>query len=291
MERDDIFGEKKVMFGDLLTLDSPVRKYEEFKDKSKLLKQLNSYLEEYNIGSSNKMNLVFFEDAVLHTLRICRTLRQPRGNIMLIGVGGSGKQSLIRLSAYMYEMEFRQIEITKDYGSRLFQEFVKGLMFDAGIDGKKLAFTMTDSQILEESFLEDVNNVLNTGEIPNLMQEEDKGKIISDVRPVVIEMKKVDTVDTIEQVFTQRVRENLHICLCMSPVGDDLRIRCRQFPSLVNCCTLDWFDKWPREALLYVSSEFLKELTLPSQEMRDNLSEMCMLIHTTVDEASQRYYD
>ena len=81
--------------------------YEEMKDQAKLVKQLNGYLEEYNYSSSNKMNLVFFQDAVLHILRICRTLRQPRGNIMLIGVGGSGKQSLTRLSSYMYEMSFR----------------------------------------------------------------------------------------------------------------------------------------------------------------------------------------
>jgi dynein heavy chain len=48
-------------------------------------------LEEYNIGGTNKMNLVFFEDAIEHILRISRVLRQPRGNLMLIGVGGSGK--------------------------------------------------------------------------------------------------------------------------------------------------------------------------------------------------------
>jgi len=46
----------------------------------------------------------------------------------------------------------------------------------------------------------------------------------------------------------------------MSPVGDTLRVRCRQFPSLINCCTLDWFAKWPEDALLFVSSEFLKDL-------------------------------
>ena len=61
------------------------------------------------------MNLVFFQDAVLHILRICRALRQPRGNIMLIGVGGSGKQSLTRLSSYMYEMSFKQIEMIFKY--------------------------------------------------------------------------------------------------------------------------------------------------------------------------------
>jgi dynein heavy chain len=91
LEFDDLFGERKVMWSDILKIDAPIRLYEEIRDVPKLLKVLNSYLEEYNISSSVKMNLVLFEDAILHTLKILRALRQPRGNIMLIGVGGSGK--------------------------------------------------------------------------------------------------------------------------------------------------------------------------------------------------------
>jgi len=56
------------------------------------------------------------------------------------------------------------------------------MMFKTGITGTSIAFTMTDSQILKETFLEDLNNVLNTGEIPNLMLAEDKDKIIGDIR-------------------------------------------------------------------------------------------------------------
>jgi dynein heavy chain len=76
----------------------------------------------------------------------------------------------------------------------------------------------------------------------------------------------------------------------MSPVGDSLRIRCRKFPSLVNCCTLNWFDRWPEQALLYVSSEFLKDLDLPSDLVRMGLSEMCMKIHTTVEHMSTIFF-
>lgn len=91
MEHDVVFISDKIMFGDILKLDAPIRLYEEVKDKNKLHKVLNGMLDEYNITNSNKMNLVFFEDAVEHILRISRSLKQPRGNIMLIGVGGSGK--------------------------------------------------------------------------------------------------------------------------------------------------------------------------------------------------------
>ncbi len=60
---------------------------------------------------------------------------------------------------------------------------------------------MTDTQIISEGFLEDINSVLNTGEIPNLFLPEDKDKIINGVRPVVIEMKKVDTIEIINATF------------------------------------------------------------------------------------------
>ena len=106
-ERNDLFGETKVMFGDIMKLDMGNPPYEEIKNLEKLHNILMGKLEDYNSESDNRMNLVFFEDAIHHILRIARTLRQPRGNIMLIGVGGSGKQSLTRLASSMYDMEYR----------------------------------------------------------------------------------------------------------------------------------------------------------------------------------------
>jgi dynein heavy chain len=113
------------------------------------------------------------------------------------------------------------------------------LMFTSSIDGKSICFLMTYIQIISESFIEDINNVLITGEIPCLWKPEDKDEIVNVVRPVVIEMKKVESIEVISQTFIQKIRDNLHIFLCMSPVDDNLRVRCRMFPSLVNCCTLD----------------------------------------------------
>ena len=161
-------------------------------------------------------------------------------------------------------------------------------MFASGVMGKEISFTLTDSQILMESFLEDINNILNTGEVPNLMLGEDKDYINQELPN---QIKIEGSTELIQQEFVKRVRQNFHICLCMSPVGNDLRVRCRQFPSLVNCCTLDWFSKWPPEALLFVSQQKLIDMELPSEEVRDELAKMCMLIHTTVEEASDRFYD
>ena len=46
-------------------------------------------------------------------------------------------------------------------------------------------------------------------------------------------------------MFVDRVRDQLHVVLAMSPIGDAFRTRLRMFPSLVNCCTIDWFQVCP----------------------------------------------
>ncbi|KAI8731624.1 dynein heavy chain 6, axonemal isoform X4, partial [Biomphalaria glabrata] len=84
---------------------------------------------------------------------------------------------------------------------------------------------------------------------------------------------------------------NLHIVLCMSPVGSAFRSRCRMFPSLVNCCTIDWFIEWPKEALLGVAQSFFKTVSLGcSDEIKDNVSKMCVEIHMSVTEMSERFF-
>lgn len=97
------------------------------------------------MGNSNKMNLVLFDDALEHILKIARCLKQPRGHIMLIGVGGSGKQSLIRLCTFMRGMELKQIELFKGYRVNDFLDFMKGLMKQSGISGTGISFVMTDT--------------------------------------------------------------------------------------------------------------------------------------------------
>ena len=63
-------------------------------------------------------------------------------------------------------------------------------------------------------------------------------------------------------MFIDRVKDQLHIVLAMSPIGEALRTRLRKFPSLVNCCTIDWFQSWPDDALASVATKFLEDVEM-----------------------------
>lgn len=253
-------GEMPLTFCDFVRPGLDPSVYEEAKDTRRLIKVLDAALDDYNLAHPTRMRLVFFKDAVQHIARVSRVLRQPRGNAMLVGVGGSGKQSLTRMACHLSNVDCFSIEITRGYSINEFREDIKSLMMKTGVDGKEIAFLFTDTQIVVEAFLEDINNLLNTGEVPNLLQQDDVNKIVDAVRPIVRELGMPETRDQIISHFVSRVRDKLHVILCMSPVGDAFRVRCRMFPSLINCCTIDWFDTWPRDALLAVSQWFLSDL-------------------------------
>lgn len=154
--------------------------------------------------------------------------------------------------------------------------------------------------------------------MPNLFEADELEKIIILTRPAAKEAGlSEENRDEIYNLFVSRVRNHLHIVLCMSPAGDAfrwvllmnysciiyiisiskdviamqiddalnilyltyLRRRCRMFPSLVNCCTIDWFTKWPDEALLSVAKISIVPDITQDLQLASSLASICMLMH------------
>jgi dynein heavy chain len=130
-----------VIYGDYMNRED--KKYVHITDMKQLEMLLLEYLEEYNITFPAQMHLVFFTDAIHHISRICRVLRQPRGNALLVGVGGSGRQSLTRLATFITDFQCISIEITRGYGVAEWQEDLKNVLMTAGAHNKKVTFLFT----------------------------------------------------------------------------------------------------------------------------------------------------
>ena len=118
------------------------------------------------------------------------------------------------------------------------------MLLKAGTEGRQIVFLFSDNQIKDESFVEDINMILNTGDVPNLYPSDEKADIIEKMQMIARTTgRKVEATPlAMYNFFIERVRENLHVVLAMSPIGDAFRNRLRMFPSLINCCTIDWFQ-------------------------------------------------
>ncbi|PNH07360.1 Dynein heavy chain 7, axonemal [Tetrabaena socialis] len=134
----------------------------------------------------------------------------------------------------------------------------------------------------DESFLEDINNILNTGEVPNLFPKDELVSIMEQVTMRAKRAGKQLTPASLYAFFVDSCRANLHLVLAMSPVGGAFRERLRKFPSLVNCTTIDWFTVWPSDALKSVASKFLHDVEMDSDDTRGAVEDMCMEFHVTV---------
>ncbi|KAL8455649.1 hypothetical protein Emag_000471 [Eimeria magna] len=109
-----------IIFADFVQTSD--RYYLEVENASKLKLVIESCLQDYNSNASAPMQLVMFEDACAHVARICRILRQPSGHALLLGVRGSGRQSLSRLASFIMEAQCFQVEAAKVSVARMQME-------------------------------------------------------------------------------------------------------------------------------------------------------------------------
>ncbi|KAG6966008.1 hypothetical protein JG687_00005084 [Phytophthora cactorum] len=290
-EYDQVVTNEHLIYGDYLVPGADPKIYEEIVHVDKVLNIMDEYLLDYNAESKSPMSLVLFMDAVEHVSRISRIIRQPMGNALLLGVGGSGRQSLTKLATFMAGYKCFQVEIVKGYGLTEWRDDVKKCLLLAGVKDIPVVFLFSDVQVVNETMLEDLNGVLNAGNVPNLYGPEDLDQIVTACRVDCQKRQLPPTKTNIFQQYINRVRRNIHLVICMSPLGGLFRDRLRMFPSLVNCSTIDWFSEWPAEALNSVASAILSDGNLALGDKLPALVEAFKVVHQSVEEASKQFYN
>jgi len=172
---------------------------------------------------------------------------------------------------------------------------VKNLYTEAGPKGNNVTFIMTDSEIKSETFLEAINSMLATGEIPGLIPKDEKDVVSLECKNVYIKdtgLKGADpTIPELWTFFINRVKDCLHMVLAFSPVGVKFRERSQKFPSLFSQCSIDWFLPWPEDALISVSAKKMAGFKMDAKkDVRTALECHMGKVHDLVTEVCEVYF-
>ena len=134
-----------------------------------------------------------------------------------------------------------------------------------------------------------MNDILNNGYIPGLWPREELEAHLSTLKNEAKMQGIIDTPENIFEFFIEKIKQNFHIVLCMSPVGETLRIRARKFPGLINGTNVNWFHAWPEDALYDVARNNLSQIDLPQPDLVDKIAKNMAQIHVSIDEANMQF--
>nr|VZI35563.1 unnamed protein product [Spirometra erinaceieuropaei] len=240
------------------------------------------------------LDIVFFKDAILHLVKVSRVIRTPRGHCLLVGVGGSGKRSVTKLAAYIADYDTFNIVLTRSYNVSNLLEDLKVLYRTAGQTGKGVSFIFMDSDVKDEAFLEYLNNMLASGMVSGLFARDEVDEITGALIPIMKKEfpKRPPESEILYEYFLQRIRKNLHIVLCFSPVGERFRHWALYFPALISGCTIDWFHKWPKDALLAVAQQYLGNCPIAcTPTVKNALIGLVATVHDDVSVKCSQYFE
>ena len=214
--------------------------------------------EEFNVP------LVVHDDLVEHALRMDGALRNPMGHLLLLGDAGVGKTVLSKFVAWLNGLQVFQVKASSKYTIDLFDEDLRTLFRRVGVDNEKICFIFDEGNILSTAFLERMNALLASGEIPGLFEGEERLLLLSACRKSYgnHEGKSYPTRsdDEIFKQFTTYIQRNLHVVFTMNPASSDFNQRCTSSPALFNRCVVDWFGTWSFCPLAQVGYEFISSM-------------------------------
>lgn len=301
---DAASAEQTVLYADIPDSDGRKTGYAFFDSRSsQVAGALKMHLEDFNAMSRWSMTLSFFPYAVEHACRILRVLQQPAdrfGHLMLVGVGGSGRQSLTRLAAHMEELDFETIEMQSRYRLPEWQQDLRTLLRRVGTQRRPTVFFLSDAQVadagLREGMLEDLSCLLLQADFPVTFGEEETDDILKAMEEVADALMWADRSSRgLWQLFVRQCHLHLRIALSMVPLGGSFHARLFRLPSLINCCTFDWFFEWPPNAFVTVARASLEEVLGSSEggtateASERNLLDATAYLHHSAQEHAARY--
>ncbi|XP_018579489.1 cytoplasmic dynein 2 heavy chain 1 [Anoplophora glabripennis] len=181
---------------------------------------------------------IIINDELLHlTASISKTLSCPRGNILLVGKSGVGRKSAIKIVSALQSAKL----ITPENDEQQFNNDLKAAIQYAGLDGENVYILLEDHHLAKEQNLNKINLLISSGEIPGLYSSAELESLIKILKD---EYDREDFDGTLLQYFSERIKKQLHVTICLDVRNENLSNIIETCPSLSQNSSILWKPDW-----------------------------------------------
>ncbi|XP_022079964.1 dynein heavy chain domain-containing protein 1-like [Acanthaster planci] len=243
------------------------RGYVEYTE-SQLFEGLQRILMQYNSTATQRMELVFFKEAMRHVAKLTRVFATQGANALLIGLTyGMARSPLTRVAAFAARCKFFDGTMSQAAGDNpaILRDKIKKASQVAGLMGKPAVLSVRGSY--GEKCLQDVCAVMLEGTCPDLYTKEELDNITSQMLPgAKVTGHRNQRLEMALERFYRKVIANLHVVVCIDCEDSSLSSLHKwfsRFPALLNtCCCVDIYRPWSHEALVNVAEQWLRVPTM-----------------------------
>ncbi|XP_030632529.1 cytoplasmic dynein 2 heavy chain 1 [Chanos chanos] len=198
-------------------------------------------------GRDNReLDILLFREVLDYMSRVDRVLSHPGGSLLLAGRCGVGRRTAASVVSHMHGATLFTPKISRGYGPKQFRTDLKTVMQLAGIDGQQVVLLLEDYQFVHPSFLEMVNSLLSSGEVPGLYSPEELEPLLSCLKD---QAAQDGVTGPVFNYYAQRIQQNLHIVLIMDCTNSNFTINCESNPALYRKCSVQWMEGWSESSM------------------------------------------
>ena len=253
-------------------------------NKSKILKRVT--LDTYKQMVSDKLlsyeneyrtlNICLYSDMLYQLAKFENILLQEGGSLLLAGRSGMKRWDSICLVAYMLHMNIYSLKIGRNYQIKSFYTDIKQAIYEAGIQGENTILAIEDNQLINPMFIESINSLLSSGEIPGMYNKEELETLFNEIKDIYSE---TGFKGSINDFFISRVHRNLHIVLILDCSSPDFTNICEANPAFYSQCRLNWIDAYSQESMKIIAKNQLITDIVADQKNCDKIIKQIMDIH------------
>ncbi|KAG7479775.1 cytoplasmic dynein 2 heavy chain 1 isoform X1 [Solea senegalensis] len=195
---------------------------------------------------NRELDLLLFTEVYDFVSRVDRVLSRPGGSLLLAGRSGVGRHTATCLVSHMHGYTLFTPKMSRGYALKHFSNDLKTVMQLAGLEGQQVVLLLEDYQFVHPAFLEMVNSLLSSGEVPGLYSPEELEPLLSSLKDSA---SQDGFTEPLYNYFLYRIQQNLHIVLIMDCSNSNFTINCESNPAFYRKCSVQWMEAWTENSM------------------------------------------